>query len=175
MKNSIIGKGLTLIGDNAYVRSMYMAVLFKGNITQLQDQYNFYQSWLRITIECTFDFLVHQWAILRGPLVFPLSKIPPLVSALCSLHNFCINERLSSTVDDVQEYVMHIMDKDAENVHQMAMASNTMNIYGAAPFNHSMIPLTSSGRPDSLLGGGGGGVINVLLIGRSSKMMKNTL
>jgi hypothetical protein len=47
------------------------------------------------------------------------------------------------------------MDKDAENVHQMAMASNPMNIYGAAPFNHLMIPLTSSGRPDSLLGGGG--------------------
>jgi hypothetical protein len=93
---SVIAKGLTLVGDNAYVKSMTMAVPFKGNVTSLQD--NFYQSQLRITIERAFSVLVHQWAILRGPLVVPLSKVPPLVSALCSLHNFCINKRLKKKV-----------------------------------------------------------------------------
>ncbi len=32
-ENSVIYKGLTLIGDNAYVKSMFMAVPFKGNVT----------------------------------------------------------------------------------------------------------------------------------------------
>jgi hypothetical protein len=112
-ENSIIYKGLT-----------YMAVPFKGNVTRLQDSYNFYQSQLRITIERAFGVLVHRWAILRGPLVVPLSKVPPLVSALCSLHNFLINERLSSASEQALEYVVPMMESDAENVHQMVMASN---------------------------------------------------
>jgi hypothetical protein len=95
-ENSVIGKGLTLIGNSAYVRSMYVAITFKGNITSLQDNYNFYQSQLRITIECAFGVLVHWWSILRGPLVVTLSMVPPLVSTLCSLHNLCINNRLNS-------------------------------------------------------------------------------
>jgi hypothetical protein len=153
-ENSIIYKGLTLVGDNAYVSSMFMTVPLKGNITQLQDNYNFYQSQLRITIEHTFGVLVHQWAILRGPFLVPLSKVPPLVSALCSLHNFCINERLNSTSKEALEYVVPMMEKDAKNVHQMVMTSNAITVDDTCHLNNSMVPLTASGNPDALLGGG---------------------
>jgi hypothetical protein len=153
-ENSIIYKGLTLLGDNAYVKSMYMTVPFKGNITRLQDNYNFYQSQLRITIECAFGVLVHQWAILRGPLVVPLSKVPPLVSALCSLHNFCINQRLYSGNEEAREYLGPMMDSDAENVNEMVMASNAMNINNERPLRNEMVQIDASGRPDALLDGG---------------------
>jgi hypothetical protein len=53
--------------------------------------------------------------------------------------------------DETLEYVVPMMDKDAENVHQMVMTSNAMNINGSAPFKNMIIPLEVSGRPHDLL------------------------
>ena len=89
-----IKKGFTLIGDNAYVKTEYMAVPIKACKTEVEDSYNFYQSQLRITIERAFGVLVHRWSILRGPMNVPLFKVVPVVHALCKLHNYCIDERL---------------------------------------------------------------------------------
>jgi hypothetical protein len=42
-KNSVIGtvirKGMTLVGDNAYVQSITMSVPFKGYVNDIQDSY----------------------------------------------------------------------------------------------------------------------------------------
>jgi hypothetical protein len=96
-----IKKGFTLIGDNAYVKLEYMAVPIKACKTEVEDAYNFYQSQLRITIECAFGVLVHRCSIFRGPLNVPLFKVVPIVHSLCKLHNFCINERLESTNEKI--------------------------------------------------------------------------
>jgi hypothetical protein len=60
----------------------------------LKDDYNYYQSQLRITIECAFGMLVHRWSILRKPMPtgMHLGKVTALTMALCKLHNFCIDE-----------------------------------------------------------------------------------
>jgi hypothetical protein len=58
---SVIRKGFTLVGDNAYVKSSSVSMSFKGGVTELEDSYNFYQSQLlRITIERVFGLLVHR-------------------------------------------------------------------------------------------------------------------
>ena len=44
-------EGFTIIGDNAYVKKMYMAVPLKGVRSGYEDACNFYLSQLRITIE----------------------------------------------------------------------------------------------------------------------------
>ena len=44
-------EGFTIIGDNAYVKTMYMATPLKGVRSGYEDGYNFYLSQLRITIE----------------------------------------------------------------------------------------------------------------------------
>ena len=67
--------GMTLVGDNAYVKTRHMAVPMKGVTDGYDDAYNFYLSQLRITIERTFGVFVHQWSILRAPLCFPITKI----------------------------------------------------------------------------------------------------
>jgi hypothetical protein len=151
---SIIAKGLTLVGDSTYVNSMSMTLPFKGKITPLQDTYNFYQSQLRITIKRAFWVLVHRWAILRGPLVVPLSKVPRLVSALCSLHNFYINKHLKTTGTSQVEHVVPMMDKDVLNVHQMVVASNIVDNQHKSKYNNEMVSLASLGSPESLLDGG---------------------
>ena len=56
--DGILADNKYIFGDNAYVNTQYMRTPYKrGNDNQ--DNYNFYHSQLRITVECTFEILVH--------------------------------------------------------------------------------------------------------------------
>ena len=57
-----------LYGDNAYVKTDYMAVPFSNVGSGLRDNYNFYHSQVRINIECAFGILTSRWRILKAPL-----------------------------------------------------------------------------------------------------------
>jgi hypothetical protein len=72
--------------------SLHLDLLFMA--TMHKDDYNYYQSQLRMTIECAFGMLVHRWSILRKPMPtgMHLGKVTELTMALCKLHNFCIDE-----------------------------------------------------------------------------------
>ena len=61
-------KVLTLYGDAAYVNCDFMTAPFKGVGTGVKDAFNFYQSQLRINIECAFGMLVHKFGCLQKPL-----------------------------------------------------------------------------------------------------------
>ena len=85
--------GHVFVGDNAYVKSVEMATPIKNASPGAEDDYNYYCSQLRIIIECAFGILVQRWGILRRPLLCSFQRIPALVTALCRLHNFCIDNR----------------------------------------------------------------------------------
>jgi len=52
---------------------------------------------LRIKVECAFGMLAHQWGMLQRalPASIGLRKTSALAMALCRLHNFCTDCRLS--------------------------------------------------------------------------------
>jgi hypothetical protein len=82
----------TIVGDNAFVETHYMAIPIPGHtLSQEEDAYNFYLSQLRITIERAFGILVHRFGILRAPLSMSIKKVPPLVMCLMRLHNYYID------------------------------------------------------------------------------------
>ena len=108
-KDGFLSPGLCLFGDNAYLNSPYMLTGFRNvskNSEVYKDGFNFYQSQLRINIECAFGRLVHRWGILRKPIPMNVGvdKTMHLLMTLCKLHNFCLNEtQLPCTADeDVQ-------------------------------------------------------------------------
>lgn len=82
--------GLCLYGNNAYVNADFMSVPFKWAVVRLQDAYNFYQSQLRIIIECAFGMLVQRFGVLCKPMAinFSIMKINAIVGALCKLHKY---------------------------------------------------------------------------------------
>ena len=90
--NGFLAEGLSLFGDNAYSNCEYMVTPFK-TAQGSEDDFNFYQSQVRIHVECAFGKLVHRWGILRRPLHSNIGfeRITSLVMACCRLHNFCIN------------------------------------------------------------------------------------
>jgi hypothetical protein len=91
-----LAPGLCLFGDNAYVNTSYMVTPYKGVSAGSKDDYNFYQSQVRIKVECAFGMLVHRWGILRKPIssTTGLTKTTAMVMGLCRLHNFCIDQKL---------------------------------------------------------------------------------
>jgi hypothetical protein len=66
-----------------------------------KDDYNFYNSQLRIQVEFSFGMLVQRWGILcmAFPRNISVQKIVSTVVTLAKLHNFCINQ--SDISDDV--------------------------------------------------------------------------
>jgi hypothetical protein len=64
---------------------------------QARDSFNFYQSRLRINIECAFGELVRRWGILWRKMEFAVERVPLIISACMKLHNLCVEHRLETT------------------------------------------------------------------------------
>ena len=136
--------GMTIVGDNAYIKKKYMAVPLKGQQVGYNDAYNFYLSQLRITIERAFGALVHRWSILRGPLLCPLPKVAPTIMCLCRLHNFCIDANENS----VEKMTLN----SARNIQRHVQFSN--GISGISGTNEDAIAIDENGCPTDLLNHG---------------------
>ncbi len=94
LEGGLLKNGLVLFGDNAYFKTRYMATPFPNISSGCKEDYNFFQSQLRIRVECAFGQLVTRWGILRSaiPLNITIVRTVALVSCLAWLHNFCIDE-----------------------------------------------------------------------------------
>jgi hypothetical protein len=93
-EGGLLKNGLYLFGDNAYLNTRYMATPYPNVSSGSKDDYNFFQSHLRIHVKCAFGQLVTKWGILRSaiPTNITIVRTVALVSCLAWLHNFCINE-----------------------------------------------------------------------------------
>lgn len=99
LEGGLLKPGLVIFADNAYLNTSYMASPYP-NATSTRDAYNFYQSQLRIRVECCFGMLCMRWGILRMamPQNISLVKTIGMVMALAKLHNFCIGETTTATM-----------------------------------------------------------------------------
>jgi hypothetical protein len=63
-----------------------------------KDAYNFFHSQLRINVECAFGMLVMRWGFLKkkAPERYTIKKTIAMVSCLCRLHNFLIDNGSSN-------------------------------------------------------------------------------
>ncbi|KAL9191554.1 hypothetical protein ACHAXT_001260 [Thalassiosira profunda] len=111
-EDGFLRPGLCLFGDNAYVNAPYMCVPFRNVPPNTpEDAFNFFQSQIRINIECAFGILVHRFGLLRKPIPMNIDvhKTNSLVLALCKLHIFCIEqncELLPAHQSDVTNIVL---------------------------------------------------------------------
>ena len=104
--------GYCLYGDNAYVNETYMAVPFPNTSSGPKDAYNYYQSQVRINIECAFGVLTNRWRLLKSPLsaTIPINRMNALLSCLCKIHNFCIDNGNSTPPERYEHDPLTLMD-----------------------------------------------------------------
>ena len=84
MEGSGLPNRYCLYGDNAYISKTFMSVPFPNMSSGPRDAYNYYQSQLRINIECAFGVLTNCWHLLKSPLSarIPINRINALISCL---------------------------------------------------------------------------------------------
>ena len=80
-----------------------MIVPFKNVKGGPKDVFNFYQSQVRINIECSFGMLVNKFLMLHKPFssTINISKVIVVVRCLCILHNFCIGVKETKQPIDI--------------------------------------------------------------------------
>lgn len=89
-----------MVGDPAYPLSDQLITSFTGvspdSNQGAKDDFNYFHSQVRITIERLFGQMVNKWGILWQPMRFRLKNIFLAVDTVLRLHNFCINTDLKA-------------------------------------------------------------------------------
>ena len=87
-------KGLYLIGDSAYALRSFLLTPFDNAVHgQPEDDYNFFHSSSRISVECTFGEVDLRWGILWKPLNLSLKNNIKVIDACLRMHNFIVDFR----------------------------------------------------------------------------------
>ena len=95
-----------IAGDAAYSASENMITPYSGRLLcSREDSFNFYQSRIRINIECAFGLLWKTWLILQAPLQYSLPIASKIMSVLCKLQNIIITGRIADIQDASRSFV----------------------------------------------------------------------
>ena len=101
-----------MVGDAAYECTDWCLTPYPGRLgkglTIEKDNYNFYQSQMRINIERTFGMLVKRFGILGRAQTSPLDHVSLAVAVFIKVHNECIKD--SDFADDFDDSAMNTMD-----------------------------------------------------------------
>ena len=104
-----------------------MAVPFPNTSSGPKDAYNYYQSQVRINIECAFGVLTNRWRLLKSPLSanIPINRMNALLSCLCKIHNFCIDNGNATPPERYEHDVLTLMDfiniNDGDGPHPIGL------------------------------------------------------
>ena len=98
------------MGDDAYADAEYLVTPWPGrNLPDDRDNFNYWQSRLRIVVECAFGRLTKRFGCLWRPLSVHCSRVPALISALLKLHNYCGDSTVAHNPEDVQHFMQKQM------------------------------------------------------------------
>ena len=133
--------GLWIAGDDAYPLSEWLITPYPGKgIPDEEDNFNFYQSSIRINIgessptmpimtsplaaECAFGMLIRRWGILRRSLEVDLGRVVHVVSACMILHNICVDHKPSNMAPASEDAaVLHSYSKEMREVYGVVLQS----------------------------------------------------
>jgi hypothetical protein len=90
-----LDKQFQIVGDEAYGLRSYLVTPYSGRMLPIEkDSFNFYQSRLRINVECAFGILVARWGVLWRKIHIQLKYVPLVVGVCIKLHNICTQHML---------------------------------------------------------------------------------
>ena len=84
--------GAYLVGDAAYAAEWFLLTPYKGkSLSPDKDAFNFYQSQVRINIECAFGLLQYRFGIFWRRISITPEMWGPTIEACMKLHNLCLD------------------------------------------------------------------------------------
>ena len=105
--NTLRELGYYFIGDSAYALRSFIHTPYDNALHGTpEDNYNFFHSSARISVECAFGEIDLRWGIFWRPLQYSLRRNIQIIDACMRLHNFIIDHRPSSlSLDNIDRDV----------------------------------------------------------------------
>ena len=92
MKDDLYEKKLFLIGDSAYSTESFILTPYdQPHSRSPQDDFNFYHSSARITVECAFGEIDLRWGIFWKRLTCTLENACLIIEGAMRLHNILVD------------------------------------------------------------------------------------
>ena len=97
---SLMDKGYYFIGDSAYALKSFLLTPYDNAMHgTTEDNYNFFHSSSRISVECAFGEIDLRWGILWKELEYSLELNCTVIDVCMRLHNFIVEHRNSDRMD----------------------------------------------------------------------------
>ena len=112
--NNLYENGFFIIGDSAYCIESFLLTPYDNAVPKSpQDDYNFFHSSARITVECAFGEIDLRWGIFWKRLNYSLDNISIIVEGAMRLHNYLVDYRESFTAEEDHVGDMELFRQDA--------------------------------------------------------------
>ena len=97
ISDNLYDKGFFIIGDSAYCIESFLLPPYDNAVPKSpEDDYNFFHSSARITVECAFGEIDLRWGIFWKRLNYSLDNIAIIVEGAMQLHNYLVDYREKS-------------------------------------------------------------------------------
>ncbi len=127
----LVSKGFYFIGDSAYSLKSFLLVPYDNAVHGTpEDDYNYYHSSSRITVECCFGDIDLQWGILWRELSYSLELNCKIIDACMRLHNFIVDHRCEDEINFSQSIDFEIFDDDCRRFYAVNPFQNSEGVYG---------------------------------------------
>ena len=120
--NFLLENRLFLIGDSAYcIESFLIPPYDNARPRTAEDDFNFFHSSARITVECAFGEIDLRWGIFWKRLSCTLDNAAIIIEGAMRLHNFLVDyrERHNCTNESFED--RHIFTQDVLNTNSMPL------------------------------------------------------
>ena len=94
VRHDLFNLGYYFLGDSAYAIESFILTPYDGASPQTpEDDFNFYQSSARITVECAFGEIDLRWGIFWKRLTCSLDHASVIIEGAMRIHNFIVDYR----------------------------------------------------------------------------------
>jgi len=128
---SLVSKGYYFIGDSAYSLKSFLLTPYDNAVHGTsEDNYNFFHSSCRISVECCFGEVDLRWGILWRDLNYSLDVNCKIIDACMRLHNFIVEHRHEDESPFRESLDFEIFDDDCRRFYAVNPFRNSEGIYG---------------------------------------------
>ena len=135
IKDKLYRMGYFLLGDSAYALESFILVPYDGPRPQsAEDDFNFYHSSARITVECAFGEIDLRWGIFWKRLKCSLENAAIIIEGSMRLHNFLVDYRESSKdIDKELDAILerHIFEQGLDDSNIVPIVVGNQSSRGA--------------------------------------------
>lgn len=124
-KENVFPNNTFLIGDSAYPSLSWLVPPFRDNgyLTPQQKEFNYLHSFTRMSVEKAFGLLKSRFRRIKFFTEYrDLSFVSEVVTAICILHNYCIDEH--DNFNDFEEDIMHVGTNFEEHGYEEQYQNN---------------------------------------------------